>query len=61
MAIPLVISRRNQGVIRKLRKPSMTICPAKVPVRVEFWPEARRATAKRMLAAPTPSNGLSSL
>ena len=31
MAIDRVISRRSQGRMRKLRKPSMTIWPAMVP------------------------------
>ena len=39
----------------------MTIWPASVPVRVEFWPLASSATAKSVLAMPTPSTGLSSL
>ena len=33
----------------------MTICPARVPVRVEFCPEASSAMAKITLAAPTPT------
>lgn len=49
------------GRKRRLMKPSMTICPASVPVSVEFCPEASSATAKRMLATPTPIIGLNSL
>ncbi len=59
--MPRVISRRSQGAMRKLRKPSITIWPASVPVRVEFWPEASNATANNVLAMPTPRIGLSSL
>ncbi len=60
MAIPRVMRRRSQGFRRKLRKPSITICPASVPVSVAFCPEASRATAKSVLAMPTPSVGLRS-
>ena len=38
----------------------MTICPASVPVSVEFWPDASSASANTVLAAPTPSSGVSS-
>jgi len=48
-----VISRRSHGRRRMLRKPSITICPASVPVSVEFCPEASNATANRMLANVT--------
>ena len=61
IAISRVISRRNHGVIRMLRKPSITIWPASVPVRVEFCPDASNATANSMLATPIPNNGLSNL
>ncbi len=37
----------------------MTIWPASVAVMVEFWPDARSARANRVLAAATPSVGLS--
>ena len=40
-----VISRRSQGRMRKLRKPSITIWPAMVPVSVEDCPEQSSATA----------------
>ncbi len=40
-----VIRRRSHGRMRKFRKPSITIWPAMVPVRVEDWPEQSRATA----------------
>ena len=56
-----VISRRSQGRRRILRKPSITICPASVPVSVEFWPEASKARAKSVLATGTPSMGESNL
>ena len=58
-AINLVMSLRNQGFKRILRKPSITICPANVPVMVEFCPEARRAIAKKMLAKLVPKSGVS--
>ena len=35
-AISLVISLLNQGFNLMFKKPSITICPAKVPVKVEF-------------------------
>ena len=59
IAIMRVIRRRSHGRMRKLRKPSITIWPASVPVSVEFWPEASSATANSVLAMPTPSTGLS--
>ena len=33
-----------------LRKPSITIWPASVPVSVEFWPDASSASANTVLA-----------
>ena len=56
-AIRRVINLRNQGFSLMLRKPSITICPAKVPVHVEFCPEAKSATAKRILAKLVPKIG----
>ena len=56
-----VMSRRSHGRIRMLRNPSITICPASVPVSVEFWPDASSASANTVLAPPTPSSGVSSL
>src|SRR5579859_3144599 len=61
IAMSRVISRRSQGRSRTFTKPSMTTCPASVPVNVEFCPEASSATANKMLAPPTPSNGLNNL
>src|SRR4029077_1807943 len=61
MASSRVINRRKTGGRRMRRKPSITTWPASVPVSVEFWPEASRATAKSVLAAPTPRRGLRSL
>ena len=61
MAMPRVMSRRSHGRNRRFRKPSITICPASVPVSVEFWPDASSATANNTLATPTPSVGESSL
>jgi len=55
-----VIRRRSHGGKRKCRNPSITICPARVAVTVEFRPEASRATANRVEARPTPSIGASS-
>ena len=61
MAMPRVISRRSQGAMRKLRKPSITIWPASVPVRVEFWPEAsKRHGEQRARDAARRGVGLSS-
>ena len=31
----------------KNRKPSITTCPVRAPVIVEFWPESRSATANK--------------
>ena len=56
-----MISRRSQGLSLMSRKPSITICPASVPVSVEFWPEASSATANSTLAAPAPSTGCQQL
>src|SRR6266446_7804228 len=61
IAMRRVIKRRSHGRKRMLRKPSITIWPASVPVRVEFCPEARRAKAKSTLAIGTPSVGERSL
>ena len=60
IAMPRVISRRSHGRSRMLRKPSITICPASVPVSVEFCPEKSSATAKSVLASVVPSSGASS-
>ena len=46
--------------MRKLRKPSITICPAIVPVSVEDCPEASSATAKSTPAALVPNSGANS-
>ena len=54
-----VIRRRNQGRIRQCMKPSITTCPASVPVIVLLWPAASRATANRVLAAAVPNSGAS--
>ena len=43
--------------MRRSRKPSMTICPAYVPVSVESWPLASRATANSALPSAVPSSG----
>ena len=54
-----VISRRTQGLIRQCMKPSITTCPASVPVIVLLWPLASSATAKSVLASAVPSSGAS--
>src|ERR1700681_3786296 len=60
IAIPRVRSRRRHGGRRMLRNPSITIWPARVPVMVEFCPDARSAMANTTLAPP-PRSGVSSL
>jgi len=57
----LVINRRIQGLRRRCKKPSMTICPAKVAVSVELCPKASKAKPKTALAAWTPNKGESNL
>jgi hypothetical protein len=41
---------QQQGILRS-RKPSRMVWPAIVPVKIELWPEAKRAMPKRMAAA----------
>src|SRR5215468_1613172 len=53
MAMARVISRRIQGGSRMWRKPSITICPASVPVIVELKPAASKAVANSTEAKPT--------
>ena len=60
IAMSRVMSRRSQGRMRRSRNPSITIWPASVPVSVEFWPEASRASANTVLAPVTPRSGVSS-
>src|SRR4051812_15527163 len=60
MAMSRVMRRRSQAGSRMSRNPSITIWPASVPVMVEFWPEARSATANSVLARVVPSSGVSS-
>ena len=55
-----VMSRRSHGRSRRLMNPSITICPASVPVSVAFWPEQRSAIANRALASVVPRSGESS-
>ena len=59
MATKRVISRRSQGRRRMLTKPSITICPASVPVSVEDCPESNKAKAKSVLAKLVPNSGAS--
>ncbi|MNJ00635.1 hypothetical protein D3C73_1600200 [compost metagenome] len=42
-----VISLRNHGSIRSFKCPSITICPARVPVTVELCPAAISAMANK--------------
>ena len=60
-AINLVIKRLNHGFSLIFKKPSITICPARVPVSVEFCPEASNAMAKAILAIEAPKIGVSIL
>ena len=53
------IIRRTQGRMRQCMNPSMTTCPASVPVMVLLWPLASSATAKSVAATPVPSSGAS--
>ena len=53
MASERVKRRRIHGRMRQCMKPSITTCPARVPVMVLLWPLANRAMANRMLAAVT--------
>src|SRR6266436_1198351 len=59
MASDRVMSRRTQGLIRQCMKPSITTCPAKVPVMVLLCPLASSATANKVLAAAVPNKGAS--
>ena len=59
MASRRVIRRRSHGWMRQCMKPSMTTCPASVPVMVLLCPLASSATANRMLAATVPRSGSS--
>ena len=61
IAKSLVINLLSQGFNLRFRKPSITICPAKVPVSVEFCPEANKATANKILAKLVPKIGESNL
>ena len=60
MAMRRVTSRRSHGRMRRLMNPSITICPASVPVSVAFCPEHNSATANNTLAIVVPSSGESS-
>jgi hypothetical protein len=48
IAINLVMVLRSQGLILRFKYPSITICPASVPVMVELCPEQIKATANRV-------------
>ena len=45
MAMLRVISRRTQGGMHSCGKPSLTACPARVAVTVEFSPQHSKAMA----------------
>ena len=47
MAARRVTSRRTHGRTRSWTKPSITTCPASVPVSVELWPDASSATREQ--------------
>jgi hypothetical protein len=51
MASVRVMSRRSHGLIRQCMKPSITTCPASVPVMVLLCPLASRATTNNALAS----------
>ena len=53
------MSRRIQGESRQCMKPSITTCPASVPVMVLLCPLAKRATANSVLATAVPNSGAS--
>jgi hypothetical protein len=59
MASARVRSRRMMGRRRMRTNPSITTCPASVPVMVEDWPAAISATAKATGAIFAPSSGSS--
>ena len=61
MATLRVSRRRIHGRMRRSRNPSITTCPASVPVSVDACPEASNATANTVLASGTPSTGDSSV
>ncbi|MNL42247.1 hypothetical protein D3C87_1646900 [compost metagenome] len=60
-AINRVINLLNQGFNLIFKNPSITICPARVPVNVEFCPEAKSAIAKAILAIEAPKIGVNIL
>ena len=60
IARPRLMRRLSHGRMRMRRKPSITICPASVPVMVLDWPEHRSATANTVDASPVPRSGASS-
>ncbi len=59
MASVRVIRRRTQGAIRQCMNPSITTCPASVPVMVLLCPLAKRPTTNSRLAAAVPKSGAS--
>ncbi len=59
IAAPRVINRRTQGWIFQCMNPSITTCPARVPVMVLLCPLASNARAKSKLAPAAPSSGVS--
>ena len=59
MASVRVMIRRSHGRILQRMKPSITTCPASVPVMVLLCPLASRATTNNVLATAVPINGAS--
>ena len=58
MATNRVINLRIIGLIRRLRYPSITICPASVPVTVELCPAAINAMANKVGAMVDPASAI---
>jgi hypothetical protein len=54
-----VIIRRTHGRMRQCMNPSITTCPASVPVTVELCPLASSATANSIARRRVPSSGAS--
>ena len=53
------MSRRTHGGTLQCMKPSITTCPASVPVIVLLCPLAKSATANSVLASVVPNSGAS--
>src|ERR1700733_9991031 len=57
IAIIRVTIRRSHGAMRRLRNPSITICPDSVAVMVELNPQHNSAIANSVGASVEPSSG----